>query len=57
MGVIEMTDWMLNLNESDRGLVEMASEHAESNTYAGVVRETLITYLETQGGDQAPDSE
>ena len=52
-----MTDWMLNLNESDRGLVEMASEHAESNTYAGVVRETLITYLETQGGDQAPDSE
>jgi hypothetical protein len=49
--VIEMTEWMLQMQESDKRLVEMVSEHADSDTYVGTVREALITYLETQGGE------
>jgi len=51
-----MTEWMVQLQDSDKKLVEMASEHAESNTYNGTIREALIHYLETQGGD-SPDAE
>lgn len=46
-----MTDWMLNLNESDKRLVEMANQHTESETYAGNVREMIIFYLEQKGGE------
>jgi len=51
MEVMKMSNWMLQLQESDKRLVEMASEHAESTTYVGTVREALIHYLDSKSGD------
>jgi hypothetical protein len=51
-----MTQWMLQMQENDKKLVEMANEHTESETYAGNVREMIIYYLKNNGGD-SPDAE
>jgi hypothetical protein len=45
-----MKDWMLNLNENDKRMVEMAQEYTETESYAATVREALLFYVEN-GGD------
>lgn len=50
-----MTTWMIQLQESDRDLVEVAQEYSKSSTYNGTVREAVLHYIKTQGGD-APDA-
>lgn len=55
-GVIEMKDWMLNLNTNDKRMVEMAQEYTETESYAATVREALLHYIENNGGD-SPDAE